>query len=866
VTGDPSLTMFFDDLEQWGDRPAVVTADGGQLSYRALAQRVRAMSEGLGARRGLVLIEASNEFQPLLTYLACLQSGYPVMLVPGGRDDVDDLITTYGPSFVLAKRGEEWSLRPIRGRGTRDLHPELAVLLSTSGSTGSAKFVRLSYANLDANASSIATYLGITADDRAITSLPFHYSYGLSVVNSYLARGATILLTDRSVVDQSFWELFSAHGATSLAAVPYTFELLDRVGFDQMDLPTLRYVTAAGGRVPPETVERYARLGGSTGWDLFVMYGQSEATARMSYVPPALVDRLPGSIGRPIPGGTFELRGDDGATIAEDGRPGELVYRGPNVMMGYARSSEDLALGSQLDELATGDVAVRDADGMYAIVGRKSRFSKIFGLRIGLDELEAQLASSGHRAVCTGTDDAITIATLDRGAATEIHELVCAKTKLPAHVVLVIEYDDYPLLPSGKVDYSAIRADASMQQQAASTDSMPRPPRGSIRRAYVDVLRVDRVGPEDTFVGLGGDSLSYIQVEMALERTLGYAPRDWHRMPVGRLESMERKERRRRDVDVSVVLRAAAITLIVATHFQVFTVYGGSAVLFAVVGNNFARFQLPAIAEHDSVWPAAITLERILVPTMLYTVFITGVLGRPLLLPIVLLYSNFLDPLMNDGLSYWFIEVLAQITFFVTVLLAIPRIRHSTARRPRLAGAMLLAGAVVLRVGGPVVWDTDHLAHRVPHMMLWLFALGWCIHFSKSTTDRVIMTLLAAALLPGAFGEPTETVVFATGIVLLIWVERVPVVAGLDRVLGALATASLYIYLTHFQFQTVLEKFGIDYPVLTTVTGLGGGVAIWVLSERAIRASRPANPDRRAPDPVLLAGAGPDDRVPVSSR
>jgi hypothetical protein len=231
-----------------------------------------------------------------------------------------------------------------------------------------------------------------------------------------------------------------------------------------------------------------------------------------------------------------------------------------------------------------------------------------------------------------------------------------------------------------------------------------------------------------------------------------------------------------------------------------------------------------------------------------------------------LLYSNFLDPMMNDGLSYWFIEVLAQITFFVTVLLAIPRIRHSTARRPRLAGAMLLAGAVVLRVGGPVVWETDHLAHRVPHMMLWLFALGWCIHFSKSTNDRIIMTLIAAALLPGAFGEPTETVVFAAGIVLLIWVDRVPVVAGLDRVLGALAAASLYIYLTHFQYQTVLEKFGIDDPVLTTVTGLGGGVAIWVLSERVVRTSRPANPERRAPDPVALAGAGPDDRVPASSR
>jgi acyl-CoA synthetase (AMP-forming)/AMP-acid ligase II len=877
--------MFVDDLEQWGDNTALVTTSGTRLSYRELAERLDRLVAGFGERRRLVLIEARNELQPLLAYLACLRGRHPVMLVPGGRDDVDGLVSTYRPDVVVAKVADSWTTRPVRDAGCQELHPDLAVLLSTSGSTGTAKFVRLSRANLDANAASIASYLAIADTDRAPTSLPFHYSYGLSVVNSHLARGAAILITDDSVVEPSFWDLFTANGATSLAAVPYTFELLDRVGFDKMALPTLRCVTAAGGRVPPETVVRYARTARRDGWGLFVMYGQTEATARMSYVPPTLVERFPESIGVPIPGGAFQLRDDDGAAVDEPGHAGELVYTGPNVMMGYAASIDDLARGHEISELATGDMAVRGAEGMYSIVARKSRFLKIFGLRIGLDEIEAQLAERGHRAVCTGTDEALVVATLDMGATAEIEALVCAGAKLPPHVVSVIGFADYPLLPSGKVDYAAIQAAAATHVVAGPPEDGTRGPHGSIRRAYADVLGARAVEADDTFVGLGGDSLSYIQVEMALEKTLGAAPRDWHRTPVGvleALESVERPKRRWRDVDISIVLRAVAITLIVGAHFHVFRVAGGAAVLLVVVGYNFARFQLPAVAAWDSPRPVVSALERILVPTVLYTVALTLLLGKPLEWPILLLCSNFVDPELNDGLAYWFIEVLAQLTLLMVVLLAIPRFRALTAREPRVVGAALLAVAVAMRVLGPLVWDTDDLLDRVPHMMLWLFAFGWCVHFAESTRDRLVLTVAAVAFVPGAFSHTSEYVLFVGGVVLLLWLDRVPVPHGIDRVLAWLAAASLYIYLTHFQFATALDKVGVDDGVLAMTTSLVGGVIAWMVAERVLavlpRVGGVRRPQRtvidldRDPEPAIidldrLAGSGASSDHPhVSAR
>ncbi|MGH8827565.1 MAG: AMP-binding protein, partial [Jiangellaceae bacterium] len=275
---------FATRLRDYADRPALITT-GSTVTYRELADRVEETAERLGTDRRLVLVTGANAVDPVVTYLAALSAGHPVLLVPGDNaHHLGTLIETYDPDVVVSHTGSKWDLSERRRGSAHELHPELALLLGTSGSTGAPKLVRLSADNVQANAESIADYLGIAGIDRAATTLPMHYCYGLSVINSHLLRGAGLILTDLSVVDRCFWDLFRAEHGTTFAGVPYTFDQLDRIGFDQLRLPGLRYVTQAGGRLAPDRVRRYAELGRRDGWDLVVMYGQTEATARMAYL------------------------------------------------------------------------------------------------------------------------------------------------------------------------------------------------------------------------------------------------------------------------------------------------------------------------------------------------------------------------------------------------------------------------------------------------------------------------------------------------------------------------------------------------------------------------------------------------------
>jgi acyl-CoA synthetase (AMP-forming)/AMP-acid ligase II len=259
-------------LRSHGERIAVLT-ESQQVTYRDLADRVTDAACKIGETRRLVLLETRNDLSTLVHYLAALAGRHVALPVPAGRDHAA-LARTYQPDVVVDYNGVHH-----RQRGTsHQFHDDLALLLSTSGSTGSPKLVRLSRANLVANAAAIADYLGIRETDGAATTLPMSYCYGLSVIHSHLLAGAGIILTDHSVADDEFWELFRRHRGTAFAGVPYTFELLERVGFDAMDLPQLRYVTQAGGRMPPERVRRFATLGQRAGWQLFVMYGATEAT------------------------------------------------------------------------------------------------------------------------------------------------------------------------------------------------------------------------------------------------------------------------------------------------------------------------------------------------------------------------------------------------------------------------------------------------------------------------------------------------------------------------------------------------------------------------------------------------------------
>ncbi len=845
VTTPPDLVRvaFAADLARHGDRPAVLTGER-VLSYRELAERVDDVAGRLGTERRLVVLAASNDVDSLVAYLAALTAGHPLLLVPADKPAaLDSLVAAYDPDVVL-RSGDGTPVLDERRPGTRhELHPDLALLLSTSGSTGSPKLVRLSHENLVSNAEAIAEYLGIGPDDRAATTLPMSYCYGLSVLNSHLLRGAGLVLTDLSVVDPCFWDLFRAHRATSFAAVPYTFELLERVGFEEMDLPHLRCVTQAGGRLAPEKVRRWAGAGERAGWDLVVMYGATEATARMAYLPPELAAERAGTIGVPIPGGALRIDPVDGLP------DGELVYSGPNVMLGYAEHPGDLALGRTVEELRTGDLARRHADGLYEVVGRRSRFVKIVGLRVDLGQVERILSELGVGAAAAGSDERLVVAVEGEQDTSLLAKLVAESIGLPRPAVEMHAVGQLPRLGTGKVDYPAVAALGADRPAAAPPESPAEGPE-DVRRILAEVLGRPDVGDDDTFVSLEGDSLSYVAASVRLEQALGHLPPDWHLTPVRDLapRSVPRGRGLVSFLETGIVLRAVAIVCIVTTHVELFT-FQTAHVLFAVAGYNFARFQL-----HGERLPRLRrqlrSLGRIVVPSVAF-IAVAHLLTDDYTWANVLLLNGIVGPQhLTSQWHFWFVEMLVYVLVAVTALMALPWADRAERAAPWLFPLALLAIGLVSR------YDIVDPGLPKPAPVFWIFALGWAAARSRTVLQRSLVTLLVLLTVPGYFDSTLREATVVAGILLLLWVPALPVPVGLRRVTARLAAASLYVYLTHWLVYPPLVPVS---PVLAVVASLVAGVAYWVLADRVLGGLRRATAHTAAPagEAPLAATPGP---------
>ena len=782
------------------------------LSYADLAGRVRERVAALGGVRRLVLLECHNDIETVVTYLAALEGRHPVLLA--GPDCLrDDLVATYRPGVVAS--GAALKVYP---QNSHALHEDLAVLLSTSGSTGSPKLVRLSHENLRSNARSIAAYLELTPDDRAATSLPMHYCYGLSVVNSHLLVGASLLLTDASVVDERFWDDFATARATSFAGVPHTFDLLDSTGFAERELPPLRYVTQAGGRLDPETVRRYAQLGRRRGFDLFVMYGATEATARMAYLPPHLAHDRPDTIGIPVPGGTLRIDGGDGGEV------GELVYSGANVMLGYAHGPEDLALGRTVHELRTGDLARQHEDGLFELVGRVSRVAKLFGVRIDLDRVEELAASAGASSRAIEYDGCLHLFVTRHRDVAEVRALG-KRFGLPAHAVKVDVLLELPVTANGKPDHGALTRHA----EAAARNGQPLVngpvTAGRIRDLYAQVLGRHDATENDSFISLRGDSLSYVEASVRLGRLLSTVPNDWAQLSARQLALQARApvSSWTATVETSVVLRAVAIVLIVASHANVLTVMGGAHVLLAVVGFNLARLQLTGESRHERRRGLFRAARNIALPAALWIGGVTLLTGMYDTSTALMLNNLLGSDTWDVRWQFWFLEAAVWALVGVGVVLPLAAVDRLERAYPFAFATGVFAVALGVRYS-MVPGEAGPTERYALPVVLWCVALGWMAARASTRRERVITSVAAVLACWGFFGDPVREALVAGGVCLLVLVPRMPVPAVLLPLLSTLAASSLFVYLTHWQVYPHLE---MDHPVLATLASFAVGVLAW---------------------------------------
>ena len=459
------------DFDKYKHNIAAITDNGNKFSYGELSVLSNELYRKIN-HRCLVFCLCQNVISSLVGYLSFLTHKVVPLLLDASLDKalLKDLLSIYTPEYIwlpleqvsdfenveIVYLQNDYALIKLKQNNSEiNLHDELALLLTTSGSTGSPKLVRLSYDNVFSNAKSIAEYLSIDCNERPITSLPMNYSFGISIINSHLLQGATLLLTNKSLMEKEFWALLKNEKATSLSGVPYTYEMLKRLRFFRMDLPELKTLTQAGGKLNVELTKEFAEYASEKDKCFFVMYGQTEATARMSYLPCEEALSRAGSIGVAIPGGKFHLVDESKNEIVESEVVGELVYQGANVSLGYAENRNDLAKGDENEGiLYTGDLAKRDADGYYYIVGRKKRFIKLFGNRVNLDETERLLKTLIVDCACVGSDDKMTIYITERGREEEIKHFISRKIGINFNVFNVRYTDSIPKNSSGKTIYA----------------------------------------------------------------------------------------------------------------------------------------------------------------------------------------------------------------------------------------------------------------------------------------------------------------------------------------------------------------------------------------------------------------------------
>jgi acyl-CoA synthetase (AMP-forming)/AMP-acid ligase II len=424
-----------------------------QVTYDELHALVARRSNELAPHaEDVILLGGSRTVETVVDLLALIGVGAVVMLVDPDAPEptLAAWADAYRPSLALGiGTSDGVATKYTDSTGGRGQSPE-ALLLATSGSTGSPKFVRLTRSNIEANAQQIVHALDIGAEDRAFGHLPLCYSFGLSILTSHLLAGAMVVLTSRSMVEPLFWEQLAAAEATSLSGVPYAFQMFERMSIADRALPHLRELTQAGGWMAPERVLRFHDLMTERGGRLWVMYGQTEATARISVLDPSQLPESVGSVGRALPRTRVWVEDANAEGI------GELAVDGPQVMLGYAESAQDLSGRDDLGGvLRTGDLGRVEADGMISIVGRLKRIAKVYGLRVSLDDIERRLAGTG-RVVAVQDGDGVIVHVEDAPDALRDARAIERAVGLPPRSVRVNVVDSIPTTPAGKVDREAL--------------------------------------------------------------------------------------------------------------------------------------------------------------------------------------------------------------------------------------------------------------------------------------------------------------------------------------------------------------------------------------------------------------------------
>ncbi len=463
--------MFLNIDQKPGNNILAVDSNGDRILYKEIALIAGEIKSKTS--RAIAFHLCDNSVGALASYLACIEAGIVDVMLSSLIDEelLDNLYEIYEPAYIwmpsikentysgCEKLYEIHEYSLYRTPNTvYPLHEDLQLLMTTSGSTGSPKLVRYMKGNLEANARNVAKAFKWTSEERPLCDLAMNYTMGLNVINTHIFAGATVYLTNANIMSSEYWDFLKHNKLTNITGVPFSYELMLKLRFTRMDLPYLTTLAQGGGKLSDSVFKALAEYAEENGKRFIATFGTTETSARMTILDSDLALKKIGSIGKAIPEGRVFLLDDSGIEITESNIEGELAYSGPNVTMGYAVKKEDLIKDDEFRGIYhTGDIAIKDEEGFYYIVGRKSRFIKMLGHRVSLDQCEQFIRNEFHvECACVGNDDHMKIYVVDESLLNQITLYISQKTGFYKSMFETVFITEIPKNESGKIMYKSL--------------------------------------------------------------------------------------------------------------------------------------------------------------------------------------------------------------------------------------------------------------------------------------------------------------------------------------------------------------------------------------------------------------------------
>ena len=427
-------------------------------------------------KKNLILILCENSIECILGYLGFFINNQTILFVDLNTEKnlLGKIIKKYSPDFIWAPKTKKknfnkkytshfdylsYCLFKIKKKNHILINDNLCLLVPTSGSMGSPKLVKQTYKNIKENTNSILKYLKIKESDKTIMNLPLSYTYGISIINTHLKVGSPIVITKYTILQKKFWKLFELNKISVLNGVPYTYEILDKLNFFKNYKKNLKIITQAGGKLPDNLQKKINSYCLKYNTKFYIMYGQSEATTRISFLPFRKNKVKIGSIGKPIHKGKIFLKDRLGNIINKPNLIGKIFYTGPNVCSGYSYNRADLNKEDKWKGIIdTGDLGKKDSEGYYYITGREKRISKIYGHSLNLDEIELMIKNylNENDIAVRGNDKFIYIYYSKKKIINKLKKFIFKKIKINSIVFNFKYLKKIPKLVSGKINYKKL--------------------------------------------------------------------------------------------------------------------------------------------------------------------------------------------------------------------------------------------------------------------------------------------------------------------------------------------------------------------------------------------------------------------------